>query len=511
MQLLLESGSYIGHKNVLGVLPIANISPSLLSDHLDNCLRSNNDRSDEYEIEFDYQCLMPHSISLTPEDCVSENYQTNYQRDYPATMEMEPLRFISENPAMKHLLKHPILSSFLALKWHRIRHILYANFVFYVIFYLLLNFYIVFMASSNEKIIDKSQNDTKNEINSSEEILLTSWHQPAMLWTLSASFLIFLGLREAMQFLSSPLHYIQSIENWLEVTLIVSSTAVLTGAGQQFGAIVILLSAWELIVLIGQHPKMSTSIQMFKTVTLNFMKFLFLYAFLIFAFALSFFTLFKNVNDDDNFPDLGRSLFKTIIMLTGEFDASNIPFTLYPFLSRFIFVLFVFLIAIVLFNLLNGLAVSDTAEILGKAQLVGLVSRTQLVSYAERVSIGENANFSDTFCYKLLKKRIGLLGFMVKRLLMFPNYIPYGKISVKPYKSNEIKIYGKNYQNKGCRNSTMDEKIVNSAKEILSRENFISEGGKIINQLSRINQRINHFENILQDIKVSLKDNSDKD
>lgn len=165
-----------------------------------------------------------------------------------------------------------------------------------------------------------------------------------------------------------------SFENWFEVALIVLAGVFLVNHNSQIGAIVILLSAWELVILIGQLPKMSTGIEIFKTVSLNFIKFLILYAFLILSFALAFYILLKD-DGNQSFVTAPQSIFKTIVMLTGEFEAGDIPFHLHPVLGHLIFVLFEFLIAIVLFNLLTGLAVSDTQEILSEAELVSLISR----------------------------------------------------------------------------------------------------------------------------------------
>jgi hypothetical protein len=61
----------------------------------------------------------------------------------------------------------------------------------------------------------------------------------------------------------------------------------------------------------------------------------------------------------NKFIDPGRAIIKTIIMLTGEFEASSIDFHQNA-LSYLIFVLFLFFMSIVVLNLLNGLAVSDT-------------------------------------------------------------------------------------------------------------------------------------------------------
>lgn len=52
------------------------------------------------------------------------------------------------------------------------------------------------------------------------------------------------------------------------------------------------------------------------------------------------------------------ALIKTLVMLTGEFEFGNLE--IHQTSNYIIFVLFVFLITIVLFNLLNALAVSDT-------------------------------------------------------------------------------------------------------------------------------------------------------
>lgn len=55
---------------------------------------------------------------------------------------------------------------------------------------------------------------------------------------------------------------------------------------------------------------------------------------------------------------IGVALIKTLVMLTGEFEFGNLE--IHQTSNYIIFVLFVFLITIVLFNLLNALAVSDT-------------------------------------------------------------------------------------------------------------------------------------------------------
>jgi hypothetical protein len=127
-------------------------------------------------------------------------------------------------------------------------------------------------------------------------------------------------------------------------------------AAPHFSSIAILLSWVELVFLIGRHPRLSTNIEMFKTVSWNFLKFLAWYAIFIIAFALSFYAMFRDCgnateSDENFFLDPGMSVFKTVVMLTGEFDTASISFMSFPGTSHIVFILFVFLMAIVRVNL----------------------------------------------------------------------------------------------------------------------------------------------------------------
>lgn len=491
IQLLLQRGSYIGHKNILGTTPLADLSPQLLRDYFDECLCCSNDRTEDYQIEFNYTCLMPHTYNPNNEAVTSKNTQLN--------AEMEPLRFMAKHKSLRILLKHPLLASFLYLKWHRIKHLLYINFLFYVLFYVCLNVYILlqtYRTTTNDFTDDNNSTDGTRLVISSKAKNIDG------LWSLTTILLILLLLREGLQLLSSPKHYVPSFENWIELTLGCLAAAVLAGAGPPIGTLAILLSAWELVILIGQHPKMSIGIEMFKTVTMNLMYFLLSYAFLIIAFALAFFTLFKDA-ENANFPDPGRSLFKTIIMLTGEFDANDIPFISHPLISHLIFILFIFLITIVLFNLLIGLAVSDTADILGKSELVGLVSRTKLISYAERIAIGTKNNRKTGQC-NWGKMTSFTFGFLAKRILLFNCYLPFGTIAVRPYKANEIKIHGIDNAAESCDSLTMDGKIVMRAREILSEKGKITENQRIISKLDELQLNLINLQLIVDKIELTL-------
>ena len=105
-------------------------------------------------------------------------------------------------------------------------------------------------------------------------------------------------------------------------------------------------------------------------------KIAFRYAFFIIAFGLGFYIMLHKdtvkreaTNEEDSYPFFDQpllALIKTSTMFVGELEFADIPIDLesplYP-LSYFFFLSFVFLIVVVLMNLLNGLAVSDTGAI----------------------------------------------------------------------------------------------------------------------------------------------------
>ena len=91
-------------------------------------------------------------------------------------------------------------------------------------------------------------------------------------------------------------------------------------------------------------------------------------------------------DDHDSFNVPLKSLMKTAVMFLGEIDdlparGGNITQTL-----SYIFLLtFLFLMVMVLMNLLNGMAVSDTGKILQKSQILGQKALIDTIAYSESV------------------------------------------------------------------------------------------------------------------------------
>ena len=229
-----------------------------------------------------------------------------------------------------------------------------------------------------------------------------------ILWCLLAMLLV----RELMQMSVSLKRYFSSTENWVELGILALTAVLLVpGAGdtetkRHLAAFAIVLSWAELVVLLGQHPKLreyNIYVTMFFKVMKTFLLFLTWYFLFIIAFGLGFYILLHKSNvasdgeDDYKFFDkVWLSFVKTATMLTGELEFSDIPINLESNLAPLAYIFFLsftFLIVVVLFNLLNGLAVSDTGIIRDKAEIYSYKSQVETISTFESMLLGDPFDF----------------------------------------------------------------------------------------------------------------------
>jgi hypothetical protein len=186
--------------------------------------------------------------------------------------------------------------------------------------------------------------------------------------------------------------YVVSLENLLEILLIITTFISCSGVVESVelklhsSAVALFLGWFEMLLMSGRLPLLSVQFEMLRTVTLTFLRYMMGYFTLLIAFALSFHIFFRGSSEQggaEMFANPFFSLLKTIVMFTGEFEVSNLSFGTVPYTSHVIFLLFVVLMAIVLLNLLNGLAVSDTGEIRKDAETLSLAARAKLISRIE--------------------------------------------------------------------------------------------------------------------------------
>ena len=535
---LLEVGANIGMKNHWSEVPISRIEPQTMEDFLDEfCIHSTGDINHEnLEVTFNYSFLAPPPEDLPyafneNSNAVDPESQMLNPADAPSKValpETQSLWHFGESKEHRHLLKHPVITSFLYLKWGRIRKDFNRNLRFYVLFVFILTWFIFekyggraikstgrtitlwhsmfwilsiifllfIMKDWIADIREKMKTEKMRENEDQEDIapgkvwivlLLANWIEVLFLVfigfvcvrgddtsTLSASLFALTALlivRETFQALVSLKRYLFSPENWLEVAVIILVLIILLHSkasddvNRHLAAVAIVLSWAELITLVGKHPKLTRYniyVVMFYKVMGTFFFFLCWYAFFIVAFGLGFYIMLHKDGPQDPPPSKDDyiffnspwlSLVKTSTMFVGELEFSDIPIQLETSLTplAYIFFLsFVFLIVVVLMNLLNGLAVSDTGLIQEKAEIVSYMTQVETISYTESILLGDPFNFlsnwpalrwlrelpSCSFCAHLYKNR----GFQrllknftgVTNLLLFYDILPNKTLTVRP-------------------------------------------------------------------------------
>lgn len=270
---LLKRSAYICTPNNLGQRALSDINKESFERFLDDSIGAVNRRNnkthmyvyghDEQEVHINYSFLIP------PQS--EEN------------REIAPLQLITKNKDLRHLIKHPVLFSYLYIKWSKLSLLFYINFFMFSLFMLSLIIFIVLCQS----IVPEER--TKNIAY-------------MFFYGLSIVSVLMLFVRELFQCIFSVKHYFRSKMNWFEMFLIFLSCLVLLDLFEEdfqriLRGITILLAATEFLTLAGTLPNLSVSTHMviLKTVIITFLKSIALYSILLFGFALCFYTIFGHV------------------------------------------------------------------------------------------------------------------------------------------------------------------------------------------------------------------------
>ncbi|XP_037812214.1 transient receptor potential cation channel protein painless-like [Lucilia sericata] len=397
---LLKRGACISLENQEQELALYYISPSLFEEHLDDCISSSDHKLDDknYEIILDYKNFLTSSQKINKE-----------MDDY-----LLPILFFTRYQDYHYLLQHPIITTLLIFKWHKHLQVFFTNFA-------LSGLLTVTMFTRICVKFCELDNECLKEV--------------SMLFSDIA--MLGFSARECLQLIFAPITYLKSFTNYLEILLIIVS--VMTCADnmdfevQRNAAICcIMLLNYELVSLVSCIPNtfICTNLQMLKAVFKTFFRSFLIYSFFLFSYTLCFYLKYGNVTDkniaeNSTEKDFNRfsnplgAFTKTIVMFTGEFDAGNLELdTIFAYLLFLSFVLF----SIILYNLLNGLAVSDIQAIRDEAKFNDIIARIDVLSRYG----------------KLAKKRPFLrpLDHFFKSLRI--DLTIYGQISILPNKKNTV-------------------------------------------------------------------------
>jgi len=310
---------------------------------------------------------------------------------------LKRILFLAEVPHHADIVRHPAFSVFLCLAWRKRIWLYFVAYFFYYFMFLSFLTADILYSHSDAAPSHKSVSNNTNDLFSVNNSRMTSgmndekWDNTKL--ALQCMLMILTGLHALVSSffaVTLPTYFFKHMELWLKLPLFYITSILISGTvdsnetKRHLFAIVILLGWSGLVLLLGRLPSLSVLTEMFKTVSRTFLKLMVGYGVLILAFAFSFYILFKEEIKVDGavlFTNPWTSIVKTFVMFAGELEFSYLPFDKSPGTSHVIFLLFVFLIAIVLLNLFNGLAVDDAKKIRKKGETLSLVARARITSY----------------------------------------------------------------------------------------------------------------------------------
>ena len=411
---LLGLGGDLGVPNRAGETPMSlmgNIPAEVTEEILDSCVVGKREGS-EFHLTLKYPFLSP-KLKETDLDSVrtdkdgskeamamespkeNEDSEEIHQGRQPETTS---LLFMIQSTEHKHLLEHPIVNSFLRLKFAAIAPYYVLKVFFYLVFAAFVSAYVFLVHGRNVK---------------QESMLEESSSESAMKWIVFAMLLV-MALMQLKKYFDSakesfgniskiakeqrnlgskrrafrPLFKVMfNIEDALKLGILLTTFLVMFLPWEKemvrhLSAITILLTWAGFLFQLAFHPYFALERYMFVTVSKNFVKVLVWYFLFVTAFALSFYFLFHMPSDAEEvnpaFASVEGSVMKTIVMVfTGELDYGGLVFT--AAFGKIIFILFIFFIMLVVMNLLNGLAVSDIGIIQHESEINTQKSRMEAI------------------------------------------------------------------------------------------------------------------------------------
>ena len=313
------------------------------------------------------------------------------QEAQPTTSEIGWLTdYISISTENKEMLKHPLPRALLMMKWQRLEKPYKAWFVLKIINFTVLLLLAICMTKvvphpSNATLPVVENNVEKETLNgSTEEINITE----IILLVCHALFWCFFLILEIFQTIPSIKLWLCDPKTKIQLTILIMSPAViallglsnpaiplktlspeyliyLRQLGKHLAALLLPLTAFELLYELGNFPYFSLFILTFKRISLNFFTYLCVYSGLIGATVISFYAVM-----DYQLATFGDYFLKVVVMFLGEVEAGSFSQDRYLWMiEATIFMGFMFFLVVVLMNLLNALAIADASELREQAEM----------------------------------------------------------------------------------------------------------------------------------------------
>lgn len=323
IQKLLGKSANIG-VNCIDNFTIKNINTLILEEHLDSCITSINVNSNDYEIRYNYASILP--IKSKNEDTLDDYSQ------------MKLFEYFSKSADLKYLLNHPVISSFLYLKWRPMKSYFNITAGISTLFFLISIYYFTFTTITTPKSV--------------------------VLFTCSVILYMIVFVNSALNF--SKLNLIPLIILFPRYSCIAIE--------YKYHCFYIILAAFELFYCLKGLSFLSISrhFYLFLGVLQNYIKLFIFYLYCIFIFALVFLKIYRehvSLTHDDvrnmtlsyDFYTPSMSILHTLVMSINEYDADSMSeLFVRTRVLIYVFIFFMIITTIILSNLLIGLAIDDT-------------------------------------------------------------------------------------------------------------------------------------------------------
>nr|XP_046149003.1 transient receptor potential cation channel subfamily A member 1-like isoform X1 [Oncorhynchus gorbuscha] len=375
------------------VLDLVDLLPESCKYLLDRCIRESDDdtRSPDYHIDYNFQWLQA-PIALTKHAKVDKG------------LKIQPLATL--NAMVKYnrieLLSHPVCKKYLEMKWvayGSAAHLL--NLFVYLLGLLPLTHLIVSLRPSLDYTgPDNTTAVTMVPISFREQ---GSFLSSCMVMVLVMN--IYSMGKEVTQMYHQRLTYFKDPFNYQDWTVAISSLLFVIPLNfnvegswyWQAGAMAVFQSWISFLFYLQRFEHFGIYVVMFNEIAKTLWKILLLFFFLMLAFALVFHALMLNQKEFERLDLSGVQIF---VMMVGELNYQSNILDIYldnklpfPFLTFYMFVVFVILMPILLMNMMIGLAVGDIAEVKRTAGLKRIAMQIEL-----------HTNLEEKMPYWLLKR-----------------------------------------------------------------------------------------------------------
>ncbi|RXG59981.1 Transient receptor potential channel pyrexia [Armadillidium vulgare] len=276
------------------------------------------------------------------------------------------------------LLKHPLVETFLYLKWHKIRAFFYSYVFLYFLFLIIHTYYIV--KTYGMKSTWENEKGVLNFVHVTHALMV-------VLLMVPGTITIFANFKK----------YFKQWETYFKVISLSTAAFVVFSREASFrnpdvqrnvAAVSIFFTWVEFMMLLGRFPSLGLYILMFTRVSKSITRFLFAFLPLLIAFTLCFGILLSKIEEFKSFP---TAFVRTLMMMLGEMDYATIyektkTDTIATIvISHIYLVVFLFLIPVLMANLLIGLAVNDLPDLQYHGKIRRLVKEASYLESYERL------------------------------------------------------------------------------------------------------------------------------